>query len=464
MANNSNFMTLMGATALNNARTTNNIIHNTPNVSKISKKTPIDNRSVGNQGDQNPTGVNYGVSSHYEGEVWYDPASLKCFKWMQDDVGNWYAVPSEDYENCRSGVMSASACAIVGGYSSAVGAPSAAYGYSSCVTGTTHAYSSGYGANFSPRSMPDVSYTNDLDIYYRHLYREELKKLGLKGVGFNKFGLRPSVNREDTEICEKIVDKFKNDTMATTFEKRLHDALKKKKELEEKIEIRKSALKARMAENRTERMKVVDEKKRKFEEKLKTIRQKESRSFMDSVEDAIGGVGEQLDNLGDSLDGLGDELEDKFNRMKNRYNTRTTTSPPTNNLYGAGAPKETPKETKEKTDKEIINYYIAAKLHQLNYKMGKEVDGLQYFDFTFDPPYAEDDPALDAFEELKPRVVKSKEMTANAAIRSLQDDDYIKINNALGTVMGKFAKKKTFIQVLRVNHDTILEKAKEYYG
>lgn len=380
-------------------------------------------------------------ASRYEGQVWYDPTSLKPYKWMKDDVDNWYVVPSEDYDNCRAGVVGSynAPCAVTigygstacGTYSSAVGAYSESQG---AITGMT--YQGDYTPHYTNRSLPEVYYNEDTNTYLRHLYRQELELKGLMGIGINDFGLPPSENRDDKELCKKIVDKFKTNEMATRFEKRLADALNRKKEIEE----RKNALLKRMRQN--------------------------NQIAVNARNKKIDDLRKSISNIGNGFQGFIEDLENE--RYQGNVDTHSTTTPPQqglsqtlDNMMKANKPTLTPEEEEKIKNDDLVKYFIATNLDWSNFYQhyGEEVDGLRYVEFEFVPSIDEDDEKLDLLVALKGRVVDSEEKSANELVRGVQDDR--EVSNTIGNFLGKFTKKKTYIKRIRVKYDNILEKAKE---
>ena len=397
-------------------------------------------------------------ASRYEGQVWYDPTSLKPYKWMKDDVDNWYVVPSEDYDNCRAGVVGSynAPCAVAigygstacGTYSSAVGSyDSEGAGYD-VMTGVT--YQGNYGGNFSNRSIPDVHYNEDTNTYLRHLYRQELELKGLMGIGINDFGLPPSEQRDDKELCKKIVDKFKTNEMATRFEKRLADALNRKKEIEE----RKNALLKRMKQDQ---LVAVQNRNQKIEELKKKVRDKSTgfQGFIDDLDDAKYQGNINTADFFKSIKDIGKEPS------STPYRPQQGLSDTLDNMMKANKPTLTPEEEEKIKNDDLVKYFIATNLDWSNFYQhyGEEVDGLRYVEFEFVPSIDEDDEKLDLLVALKGRVVDSEEKSANELVRGVQDDR--EVSNTIGNFLGKFTKKKTYIKRIRVKYDNILEKAKE---
>ena len=282
-------------------------------------------------------------------------------------------------------------------------------------TGNTQSHSEG--------EYPHIAFNDaDLDVYIKHVYRQELEINGLTGIGTNIFGLTPTVDRDDLEICIEVVNKFSN--MGTNFEKRLQDALKRKKEIDE----RKAELLAKL--------KVKKEiAKSNFEQKVEKLRNTARTSgFEDFIQE------------------LQDERFEGFN--------------PTQYLEQIKKDNVVPPKPKvpEKTDDDRVRYYIDVKLYGYGWYQseGKEVDGLRYFDFSFSPSIDEDSSELDIFVELKGKVLETEEKSANETVRQVQDD--YEIPNGIGNFLGKFTKKKTFVKKIRVTYDEILKKSKELYG
>jgi hypothetical protein len=275
---------------------------------------------------------------------------------------------------------------------------------------------------------PVASYTEDVDVYRRHLYREELKTRGLKGIGLNDFDLLPTVNRNDREICIEIVNKFKEGNMATKFEDRLHSALLRKKEIDEQ----KTALLKRLNVRR-------ETAKSKFDERLEKMRQQTNRTS--------------------GFESFINELKDE--RFKNLDETEYLEQIKQDNIV---PPKP---KVPEKTDDNRVDYYVQVVLSSRNYygvhpEQGKEVDGLRYYDFTFRPAVDENSTELDIFVELGGKAIEFEEKSSNEMIRELKDDDTVP--NAVGNFLGKFTKKKTFVKKIRVKYDNILKASKEKYG
>ena len=142
-------------------------------------------------------------------ETFYDPVMYEPKIRLQEPNGTWKTVPLADYGSCAVAQQSNAY-----GHSCAVGQPNNVWTQSTHTEGTFN-----------------VSYVADLDIYHKHLYLIELKNRGLKGIGMNAFKLLPTVSRDDMNICEEILNNFKTGKM-TKFEKRLHDALERKEEIE----------------------------------------------------------------------------------------------------------------------------------------------------------------------------------------------------------------------------------------
>lgn len=286
-------------------------------------------------------------------------------------------------------------------------------------TGTTQSHSEG--------NYPVASYTEDIDVYRRHLYYEELKTRGLKGIGLNDFDLAPTVNRDDREICIEIVNKFKKGNMATKFEDRLHAALLRKKEIDEQ----KAELLKKLNVKR-------ETAKSKFDERLEKMRNSSRTSGFESFIQDLSE--ERFKNLNE-----GEYLE----QIK-----QDNIAPP--------KPK-----VPEKTDDSRVDYYVQVVLSSRNYygvhaEQGKEVDGLRYYDFEFRPAVDENSTELDIFVELGGKATEFEEKSSNEMVRELKDDDTVP--NVVGNFLGKFTKKKTFVKKIRVKYDNILKASKEKYG
>jgi hypothetical protein len=348
---------------------------------------------------------------HYEGEEYYDSFTLNKKKWTQAPDGNWASVPAADYASCRSGNYGNNGN---NGSYCAVGQSSSVYGYSSAV-----------GQSYSVSGVPDVSYVNDLDVYYKHLYRVELKNKGLKGIGLNSLGLLPTVNRDDVELCKEIVYKFKTGKM-TKFEKRLHEALQRKKEIEEK----KSELLKRMNQNQ-------ESAKNKFDlqiEKLRNLPSSKRTGFESFIDQLKHSRYEGNQNPSEYLKQVKEEI--------------------------VNPPKPI---VKEKTDREYVKYLILVKLDSYNmYHYYNTIDGVDYVDFEFIPSINEDDTKLDLFVNLEVKVLDTEEKSASEKVRQVQEDDTV--SNSVGNFLMKFTKKKTFIKKIRVEEEKLLKLAKEIYS
>jgi len=306
-------------------------------------------------------------------------------------------------------------------------------------------YQNNYSENFTPRSIPDVSYTSDLLVYRRHLYVEELKNRKLDGIGINSFGLQPSVMREDTEICDFVINKFKDKTMSTNFERRLNAALKRKQELDEK----KYALLKRMGQKQKSA-------RSKFENLVDQLGEKTPvdqsilEETMDDVTSVLGGIGKTVGNIGNKIQGNLNSLKNQLENDRHGENRRYVNS------------QDNIPTTKEKTDEDRVEYLLATQLDWYGVYQHhiEDEDGLPCIDFEFVPSIDEDDSRLDLLVELKGKVIDYEEKSANENIRVLEEDEQ-GLAKGIGKMFGKFAKKKTFIKRIRVKYDAILEKAKK---
>ena len=379
-----NFMNLMGVTVLNSSVSNQNsaIMRSTQHYPYCENNQPT--QDLGNVSNQNSAimrstqhypsqdlGNVPNKHEHYEGEFFYDPATLQPKRVIIQPDGTPIAVPSEDYEACRSKL---------GGYAQSVGGQSQAYGYST-ISGT-------YGV----RSIPDTSYITDKKVYLRHLFRLELKERKLKGVGINTLDVPPTVNRDDKEICKFVINKF-NNNMATRFEQRLKEALLEKEALEEKKNELLKSMNLTMSEVKENFKKNMKNFKEELMKERKNLKEHSSKDFFKELE-------EHLKNN-----------DDKFN-----------------------TPIQKP-EKKETIDDDYVNYYLAANyfIDKAFIKYGEE-EGIKMIYFDFDPPIDEDSEELDPFAKIGCKISKTEQMVANKDIRSFQKESGVtkKIGNFLG--------------------------------
>jgi len=331
-------------------------------------------------------------------------------------------------------------------------------GYATAVGNSLH-------GSYSVRSVPDVSYVSDILTYLRHLYRQELDRRGLKGIGFNSFRLPASVNRDDEEICNEIVNKFNDNKMATKFEKRLHEALKEKERLDKENQ----RLKEKIPNKQYfEGSKSFNEEMFKYRKRVNESAKKLRMEAEQMAKDAQKSAGIYVKNV---------HPYDVVTGSTTPLNTRSTTSPPV---------QEKKQKISEWTDKDFINHYLEMNIfgkitniskYQFDplklVRYGNEGDTKKIY-ITFIEPVTTNSTMLQIFKGLKPTISKYAEVKKSKPAFYKNEDDL------LGTIMQQFEKvaiitaellvmlfgkkQQPLIKEVCIDYNTVLKLSKEKYS
>jgi len=263
----------------------------------------------------------------------------------------------------------------------------------------------------------DQAHLNDIDVYYRHLYRRELEDLQLNGVGKNLFNLPITVERDDTKICEEILNKF-NNNMGTNFEQRLHDALKRKNEIQSK----KHALIKQMQEKYIKAQTLLDK-------KIKDMNCDEPTSIRTSFQDYVK---ENPDVFGPDIR---KSVQDVYKNTSN--------NPPIGN------------------DDNIIKDYIMKWIDHNDTITIIEENGIKYIDIIFNEPISQNNSKFFVVINNEGKVINAKRKIKNKKFRKLEESLLLK---PIFNIISNFFKKEWHYKKVRLDYNKVLKKAKIHYG
>lgn len=212
--------------------------------------------------------------------------------------------------------------------------------------------------------------------------------------------------------------------MKTKFEKRLEEAIERKKDIE----------------------------KQKQELLLKLSKKKSDINIKRTT-----GYDSFIEELSKSRKCGSDPLakvKEKFTEQEiNKIETFKTTIPEEH------IGKYNTKRAPEMNDYDYIRQFIVTNINWYGiYQHHIEEDGVKYIDFEFNPSIEENDEKLDVFELLKGAVIDSEYKYSSI----LSSKNNLTLTDFIKQIKFWFSGKKCFIKKIRIEYNTLLEEAKKY--
>jgi len=325
---------------------------------------------------------------------------------------------------------------LVGAYSNACGANSIAIGYGSCAQPAYSCINPNYPPFYmdTPFEYPKTANTfttivrkdepiyNELKYFYRQKYIDKLKDLKINGIGKNTFDLIVNTDRDDTKICNEILNNFNNKTMGT-FEQRLHDALKRKEELKE----RKKEILKEMQDKYVKAQKV-------FSEKIKKL----------SEENNVNGIN---DFLKEHNGQLGNDFKTYIDNIKKGLENPTQYIPNINDHLNS----------QEKLDDKLVKMYLNYITDYNDQQEIVEEDGVKYIDITYGNALIETDVKFKPIKACNAKILKAKKSVLGDSVNKEYADFVENISYRLTEMFGK---KKWYYSKVRFEYNKLLEVAK----